>query len=89
MTEVVDSIQNVTITVSEISLSSKEQSQAIGQIQQAITSLDDVTQQNAALVEEAAAAAASLNEQATNLTQVVSAFKLGTLIQSSRQLVRY
>ena len=88
MDEVVESIQNVTGTVGEISTSSKEQSQAINQIQQAISSLDDVTQQNAALVEEAAAAAASLNEQAENLTHVVSVFKLGKLT-STRQIRTY
>lgn len=77
MTEVVSSIQIVTTTVGEISTSSREQSLALNQIQQAFASLDDVTQQNAALVEQAAAAAASLNEQASHLTQVVSVFKLG------------
>jgi methyl-accepting chemotaxis protein-1 (serine sensor receptor) len=89
MNEVVDSIQNVSTTVNEISLSSKEQSQAINQIQKAVMSLDDVTQQNAALVEEAAAAAASLNEQANNLTQVVSVFKMAPQNAPSRHLVTY
>ncbi|MEO5660591.1 MAG: methyl-accepting chemotaxis protein, partial [Polaromonas sp.] len=56
---------------------SQEQTQGIEQINQAITQMDQVTQQNAALVEEAAAAAASLQEQASGLSQVVSVFKLG------------
>ncbi len=89
MDEVVESIQNVTTTVAEISTSSREQSQAVNQIRQAISSLDGVTQQNAALVEEAAAAAASLNEQAAHLSDVVSVFKLGSLNSGSRQLVTY
>jgi len=89
MDEVVESIQNVSTTVAEISTSSREQSQAVNQIRQAVSSLDDVTQQNAALVEEAAAAAASLNEQAAHLTEVVSIFKLRSLNPVSRQLVTY
>lgn len=76
MDEVVESIQNVTVTVAEISNSSREQSSAINQIRQALSSLDGVTQQNAALVEQAAAAAGSLHEQAANLTEVVSVFKV-------------
>ncbi|MDD5336793.1 MAG: hypothetical protein PHS32_23915, partial [Rhodoferax sp.] len=52
------------------------QSSGIEQVNQAITQMDQVTQQNAALVEEAAAAAASLQEQAGKLSQVISAFKL-------------
>ncbi|PRC91501.1 methyl-accepting chemotaxis protein [Solimicrobium silvestre] len=76
MNEVQESIQRVTDIVAEISLASREQAQGIEQIQQAISAMDDVTQQNAALVEEAAAAAASLSEQANSLTTVVSVFKL-------------
>jgi methyl-accepting chemotaxis protein len=60
----------------EISAASHEQTQGIEQINQAITQMDQVTQQNAALVEEAAAAAASLQEQAGSLSQVVSVFTL-------------
>ena len=89
MTELVESIQNVTITVGEISTSSREQSQAVNQIRQSISSLDDVTQQNTALVEEAASAAASLNEQAAHLTDVVSRFKLSSQNSGSRQLVTF
>ncbi|MDM0236318.1 methyl-accepting chemotaxis protein, partial [Variovorax sp. J2R1-6] len=60
----------------EISAASHEQTQGIEQINQAITQMDQVTQQNAALVEEAAAAAASLQDQAGSLSQVVSVFTL-------------
>jgi methyl-accepting chemotaxis protein len=76
MTEVVDSIKRVTDIMAEITAASQEQSQGIEQVNQAIMEMDDVTQQNAALVEEAAAAAGSLQDQAGNLTQVVSVFKL-------------
>ena len=64
-------------TMDEIQAASQEQTQGIEQINQAITQMDQVTQQNAALVEEAAAAAASLQEQAGGLSQVVSVFRLG------------
>jgi methyl-accepting chemotaxis protein len=61
----------------EITAASHEQTQGIEQINQAITQMDQVTQQNAALVEEASAAAQSLQEQAGGLSQTVSIFKLG------------
>ncbi|MFZ4478408.1 MAG: methyl-accepting chemotaxis protein [Rhodoferax sp.] len=76
MDEIVDSVKRVTDIMAEISAASQEQTSGIEQINQAITQMDQVTQQNAALVEEAAAAAASLQEQASNLSQVVSVFKL-------------
>jgi methyl-accepting chemotaxis protein len=60
----------------EITAASVEQSSGIDQVNEAVTSMDEVTQQNAALVEEAAAAAESLVEQAESLIDVVSAFKL-------------
>jgi methyl-accepting chemotaxis protein len=60
----------------EITAASQEQTSGIEQINQAITQMDQVTQQNAALVEEASAAAQSLQEQAGNLSQVVSVFKV-------------
>jgi methyl-accepting chemotaxis protein len=62
--------------MAEIQAASQEQTQGIEQINQAITQMDQVTQQNAALVEEAAAAASSLQEQADSLSQVVSVFRL-------------
>lgn len=76
MEEVVSSVRRVTDIVSEITAASQEQSDGIGQINLAITQMDKVTQQNAALVEEAAAAAQSMQEQAVRLTQVVGTFKL-------------
>ncbi|MGK5051875.1 methyl-accepting chemotaxis protein [Janthinobacterium sp. RB2P8] len=76
MTEVVDTVRSVTDIVSEISAASAEQSTGIDEINRAITQMDEVTQQNAALVEEAAAASQSLQEQAGKLASVVGAFKL-------------
>ncbi|HEY4317286.1 MAG TPA: methyl-accepting chemotaxis protein, partial [Herbaspirillum sp.] len=74
--EVVASVKRVTDVVAEISAAGQEQSSGIDQVNLAITQMDEVTQQNAALVEEAAAAAASLQDQAANLAQLVSVFKL-------------
>lgn len=76
MTEVVNSVKHVTDIMSEILAASQEQSAGIEQVNTAIVQMDEVTQQNAALVEEAAAAAASLRDQAANLSSVVSLFKL-------------
>ncbi|GGI54978.1 methyl-accepting chemotaxis protein [Oxalicibacterium solurbis] len=74
--EVVDSVRRVTDIMGEITAASQEQTSGIEQINEAVMQMDQVTQQNAALVEEAAAAAASLQDQATNLSHVVSVFKL-------------
>jgi methyl-accepting chemotaxis protein-1 (serine sensor receptor) len=76
MTEVVGSIRRVTDLMGEISAASIEQSAGVSQVSEAVTSLDQVTQQNAALVEEMAAAASSLKSQAQELVQTVSVFKL-------------
>jgi methyl-accepting chemotaxis protein len=76
MNEVVDSIRHVTDIMSEITAAGQEQSQGIDQVNQAVIAMDNVTQQNAALVEEAAAAAGALQEQAVNLAELVSVFKL-------------
>ncbi len=76
MTEIVSSVQRVTDIMGEISAASQEQSAGIDQVNTAITSMDEVTQQNAALVEEAAAAAESLVDQAISLMEVVGNFKL-------------
>ena len=76
MQEIVSSVQRVTDIMGEITAASQEQSSGIDQVNNAITSMDEVTQQNAALVEEAAAAAESLVEQAANLMDTVGAFKL-------------
>jgi len=77
MTEVVTSIRRVTDLMGEISAASAEQSAGVGQVGEAVTEMDQTTQQNAALVEEMAAAAASLNSQAQDLVQSVSLFQLG------------
>jgi methyl-accepting chemotaxis protein len=66
----------VTDIMGEITAASQEQTAGIDQINQAISQMDQVTQQNAALVEEAAAAAASLQDQAGALAEVVGGFKL-------------
>jgi methyl-accepting chemotaxis protein len=77
MAEVVDSIKRVTDIMGEISAASTEQSLGVEQVGQAVTQMDQATQQNAALVEEMAAAASSLKGQAQDLVQTVAAFKLG------------
>ena len=77
MTEVVSSIRRVTDIMSEISAASHEQAMGVSQVGEAVTQMDQVTQQNAALVEEMAAAASSLRSQANDLVQVVAVFKLG------------
>jgi methyl-accepting chemotaxis protein len=76
MDEIVTSVKRVTDIMSEITAASQEQSQGIEQVNQTITQMDEVTQQNAALVEEATAAARSLEEQAGGLTASVSRFRL-------------
>jgi len=76
MGDIVTSIQRVTDIMGEISMATREQSTGIDQINVAVSQMDQVTQQNAALVEEAAAAAASLQEQAASLAGLVSTFKL-------------
>jgi len=76
MNEVVASVKRVTAVVAEISAASGEQSEGIEQINTAIVQMDEVTQQNAALVEQAAAAAQSLQDQAERLGKIVSVFKL-------------
>ena len=76
MQEVVDSVKRVTEIMSEISVASAEQSIGIEQVNGAIGEMDGMTQQNSALVDEAAAAAAAMNEQASALTEVVGLFKL-------------
>ncbi|MBC3874660.1 HAMP domain-containing protein [Undibacterium sp. LX15W] len=76
MTQIVNSVQQVAELMSQIAVASHEQDEGITNVNQAITEMDDATQQNAALVEQAAAAAGSLQEQAAKLAEVVSAFKL-------------
>ena len=75
MGDIVQSIQRVTSIMGDIASASQEQTAGIGQINTAITQMDEVTQQNAALVEEAAAASQSMQEQAAQLAQVVAFFR--------------
>jgi uncharacterized phage infection (PIP) family protein YhgE len=74
--EIVDSVKRVTDIMTEISAASQEQTAGIEQINQAISSMDQVTQQNAALVEEAAAASEAMQVQTARLTDAVSLFRL-------------
>jgi methyl-accepting chemotaxis protein len=76
MTEIVASVKRVADIIAEIGASAAEQSQGIGTVNGAVTELDQMTQQNAALVEQSAAAAESLKDQAQRLSQVVGAFRL-------------
>jgi len=76
MEEIVSSVKRVTHIIAEIANASIEQEAGINQINEAVTQMDTVTQQNAALVEQAAAAADSLQEQAKVLAEIVSVFKL-------------
>jgi methyl-accepting chemotaxis protein len=76
MSQVVESVKRVTDIMAEITAASQEQASGIEQVNQAVTQMDEVTQQNAALVEEAAAASQSMQDEAANLAQTVSVFKL-------------
>ncbi|MBT2773306.1 Tar ligand binding domain-containing protein [Halomonas sp. ISL-60] len=76
MREVVASVRRVTDIMDEISAASQEQSSGIEQVNQAVAQMDEVTQQNAALVQEASSAASSLEEQAARLESVVASFRL-------------
>jgi hypothetical protein len=78
MSEIVTAVKRVTDIMAEIAAASDEQSSGIEEVNQAIVQMDNVTQQNAALVEEAAAAAEAMQEQAGNLMEAVSVFKLQT-----------
>jgi len=78
MSAIISSVSRVNLLMEHISTASDEQSRGIGQIEQAVTEMDSVTQQNSALVQESAAASASLEEQVQYLTQSVSTFRLAT-----------
>jgi methyl-accepting chemotaxis protein len=75
--EILAGVKRVADVVAEIAASSKEQAVGIEQVNNAVMSMDEVTQQNAALVEEAAAAAQSLTEQAANLSQQIARYQVG------------
>jgi methyl-accepting chemotaxis protein len=83
MTEIVDAIARVSAIMGEIAAAALEQSTGIDQVNLAVAQMDEVTQQNAALVEQAAAAASSLEEQARRLTSAVSVFQTGSGAASS------
>jgi methyl-accepting chemotaxis protein len=76
MGNIVASVQQVNDIIARISVASSEQADGIAEVNHAVGQMDDMTQQNAALVEQAAAAAASLHEQTINLAQAVSIFKI-------------
>ncbi|WP_431475834.1 methyl-accepting chemotaxis protein [Massilia eburnea] len=76
MSEVIESVGRVTRVMDEIHNATREQSRGIGQVNQAVVQIDDITQQNAALVEQAAAAASSLARQAEWVAQAMAVFKL-------------
>jgi methyl-accepting chemotaxis protein len=76
MGEIVRSVQGVTAIMNEISSASREQADGISQINSAVNDMDHVVQQNAALVQEAASAAGSLQDQAEHLSMAVAAFRL-------------
>ncbi|WP_027803275.1 methyl-accepting chemotaxis protein [Paraburkholderia dilworthii] len=77
MGEIIGAVQRVTDIMGEIAAASEEQSSGIDQVARAVTQMDEATQQNAALVEEAAAAASSLEDQADKLRGAVAVFQLG------------
>ena len=76
MDEIVNAVTRVTDIMGEIASASDEQSRGIDQVGLAVAEMDRVTQQNASLVEESAAAAAALEEQASRLTQAVAVFRI-------------
>jgi methyl-accepting chemotaxis protein-1 (serine sensor receptor) len=86
MQEILETIERLTLLVNDIATASQEQVTGIDQVNTAVNQMDQVTQQNAALVEEAAAAASSLETQAQRLQGAVSAFRLPTLIQDQRRI---
>ncbi|MBA4215496.1 MAG: methyl-accepting chemotaxis protein [Polaromonas sp.] len=78
ISEIVANAEKVSAFISDITTAAQEQSQGIGQVNAAVTQLDQMTQQNAALVEESAAAAESLKDQASRLADVVRVFRLSS-----------
>ncbi|MEG0716978.1 MAG: methyl-accepting chemotaxis protein [Comamonas sp.] len=78
MQEIVSSVRRVTDLIGELSAASGEQHDGFAQVNQAVSNLDQMTQQNAALVEESSAAAMAMNEQAQRLAEVVAVFNVGT-----------
>jgi methyl-accepting chemotaxis protein len=85
MQEIVAQVKRVTLLINEVTAASQHESSGIAQVNQAVAHLDRMTQQNAALVEQSAAAAESLSDQAQRLQKAVSAFKLGPVGATARQ----
>lgn len=81
--EMVGHINRVTTLIEEISAATLEQNAGVEQVTQAVGQLDEVTQQNAALVEQSAVAAANLNDQADHLVRTVSVFELGEVVENA------
>ncbi|OGQ52672.1 MAG: hypothetical protein A3J24_07600 [Deltaproteobacteria bacterium RIFCSPLOWO2_02_FULL_53_8] len=77
MTEVVESVQRVTTIMAELTTANREQTAGIERVNESVMHMDEVTQQNAAMVEEAAAAAQTMQSEADNLSSSISVFKLG------------
>jgi methyl-accepting chemotaxis protein len=88
LAEIVVRVKKVTDVMAEIANSSREQASGIEQVNKAITMMDDVTQQNAALVEEASAAAQALTEQASSLTQLIARYRVGEGAQTGEGAVQ-
>lgn len=89
MEEIVASIKHVAEIMSEITAASQEQSSGIAQVNQAVTQMDEVTQQNAALVEEAAASAESLENQAKDLAGAISIFKVAQITGNAATIQKF
>jgi methyl-accepting chemotaxis protein len=87
MDQIVNSVKHVAGIMSEITAASQEQSTGIEEINRAVSHMDEMTQQNAALVEQAAAAAYSMQDQAQRLSQAVSVFNLGAELRSPRLML--
>ncbi|UQY42699.1 methyl-accepting chemotaxis protein [Mixta hanseatica] len=86
MNDIVDAVKRVTDIMAEIAAASDEQSRGIEQVSQAVTEMDSVTQQNAALVEASASAAATLEEQASRLGKAVAVFTLPGSVNSLNEI---
>jgi methyl-accepting chemotaxis protein len=87
LNEIIDSVKSVADTVSDIASASREQSVGIEQVNKALTQIDDVTQQNAALVEENAATARVLSDMAMAMREHMAFFKLGDANEETEQAV--
>jgi len=88
MSDVIYSVQKVTQVMDEITTSTREQVQGIKEVNQAVVNIDDITQRNAALVEEAAAATGTLAEQSRSVAQAMAVFKLDQNAANHRPLLR-